>query len=193
MSEKQVKRDDVKVGDVWMSVCDNSMTELLVVDAILHEKFRVRSNFYGEQYVSSDALITDYDLIIPAKFEGEKQDQKDDMVNHPPHYKDESGIECIEVTKKGRKDDSAKRRYSLLPKGTVNSVVDVLEFGSKKYADNNWMKVPDAKARYYDAAMRHLDAWFNGDIKDAETGLPHLAHAICCLMFLMWFDSEANQ
>ena len=22
-----------------------------------------------------------------------------DMVNHPPHYKDESGIECIEVTK----------------------------------------------------------------------------------------------
>lgn len=24
---------------------------------------------------------------------------KADMVNHPPHYKDESGIECIEVTK----------------------------------------------------------------------------------------------
>ena len=90
----------------------------------------------------------------------------------------------------GRKDDSAKRRYSLLPKGTVNSVVDVLEFGSKKYADNNWQKVPDAKTRYYDAAMRHLDAWFNGDLKDAETGLPHLAHAMCCLMFLMWFDSE---
>ena len=91
----------------------------------------------------------------------------------------------------GRKDDSSKRRYSLLPKGAVNSVVDVLEFGSKKYADNNWQKVPDAKTRYYDAAMRHLDAWFNGDLKDAETGLPHLAHAICCLMFLMWFDSEA--
>lgn len=24
---------------------------------------------------------------------------KTDMVNHPPHYKDASGIECIEVTK----------------------------------------------------------------------------------------------
>lgn len=94
-------------------------------------------------------------------------------------------------TGQGRKDDSSKRRYSLLPKGAVNSVVDVLEFGSKKYADNNWQKVPDAKTRYYDAAMRHLDAWLNGDLKDAETGLPHLAHAICCLMFLMWFDSEA--
>ena len=90
----------------------------------------------------------------------------------------------------GRKDDSAKRRYSLLPKGTVNSVVDVLEFGSKKYADNNWQKVPNAKNRYYDAALRHIDAWFSGEIKDSETGLPHLAHAICCLMFLMWFDGE---
>jgi hypothetical protein len=26
-------------------------------------------------------------------------DIKTDMVNHPPHYKDASGIECIEVTK----------------------------------------------------------------------------------------------
>ena len=93
----------------------------------------------------------------------------------------------------GRKDDSAKRRYSLLPVGAVNNVVDVLEFGSKKYADNNWQKVPSAKTRYYDAALRHIDTWFNGEIKDSETELPHLAHAICCLMFLMWFDSEANQ
>jgi len=106
------------------------------------------------------------------------------------HYVNKD-LNCANCEKEqGRKDDSAKRRYSLLPKGAVNSVVDVLEFGSKKYADNNWQKVPDAKTRYYDAAMRHLDAWLNGDLKDAETGLPHLAHAICCLMFLMWFDSE---
>jgi len=90
----------------------------------------------------------------------------------------------------GRKDDSSKLRYSLLPVGTVNQVVQVLEFGSKKYADNNWQKVPNARTRYYDAALRHIDAWFNGDLKDNETGLHHLAHAICCLMFLMWFDDE---
>lgn len=97
----------------------------------------------------------------------------------------------------GRKDDSAKIRYSLLPVGTANQVVQVLEFGSKKYADNNWQKVPSARTRYYDAAMRHIDAWWNGELLDLDKGdqkgshLPHLAHAICCLMFLMWFDSEA--
>lgn len=106
----------------------------------------------------------------------------------------ETESECIEDYLgrlfEGRKDDSSKLRYSLLPSGTVNQVVQVLEFGSKKYADNNWQKVDNSRTRYYDAAMRHIDAWFNGDLKDDETGLHHLAHAICCLMFLMWFDGE---
>lgn len=106
------------------------------------------------------------------------------------------GIQDYSDKGQGRKDDSAKIRYSLLPVGTVNQVVQVLEFGSKKYADNNWQKVPNAKTRYYDAAMRHIDAWWNGELLDLDKGdqkgshLPHLAHAICCLMFLMWFDSE---
>ena len=103
------------------------------------------------------------------------------------------------MIEQGRKDDSAKIRYSLLPVGTVNQVVQVLEYGaSTKYEINNWQKVPSARTRYYDAAMRHIDAWWNGELLDLDKGdqkgshLPHLAHAICCLMFLMWFDSEAN-
>lgn len=90
----------------------------------------------------------------------------------------------------GRKDDSNKPRYSLLPTGTVNQVVQVMEYGAVKYETNNWQKVPDARTRYYDAAMRHIDDWWNGSTTDAESGLPHLAHAICCLLFLMWFDDQ---
>ena len=115
-----------------------------------------------------------------------------DMINNPPHYRNAWIIECTEVTKQGRKDDTKKRRYSLLPTGTVNHVVDVLEFGAIKYAPDNWQKVPDARRRYYDAAMRHIDSWFGGEVKDSETGLPHLAHAVCCLLFLIWFDSKAS-
>lgn len=111
------------------------------------------------------------------------------------HWHNNGELKCsccskYEPVEQGRKDDSAKRRYSLLPKGAVNSVVDVLEAGAIKYSVDNWQQVPNARTRYYDAAMRHIDAWFNGDLKDAETGLPHLAHAICCLMFLIWFDDE---
>ena len=72
-------------------------------------------------------------------------------------------------------------------------MVDVLEFGSAKYADDNWQKVDNARTRYYNAALRHIDSWWDGEVKDDETGKHHLAHAICCLMFLMWFDLSAHK
>jgi hypothetical protein len=100
---------------------------------------------------------------------------------------------------KGRKDDSSKRRYSLLPTGTINQVVDVLEYGAVKYEADNWQLVPDARRRYYDAARRHLDDWWEGELLDRDKGeekgsyLPHLAHAICCLLFLMWLDNKEEE
>lgn len=90
----------------------------------------------------------------------------------------------------GRKTDQDKLRWSLLPYGTIVQVLGVLEFGAKKYSVGNWAHVPDARTRYYDAAMRHLEAWWLGQEKDPESGLPHLAHAVCCLLFLMWFDVQ---
>lgn len=88
----------------------------------------------------------------------------------------------------GMKYDSDKPRYSLLPKGAVNAVIDVLEFGAKKYEADNWQKVDNAKERYYNAAMRHIDKWWNGEKHDPETNIHHLAHASTNLFFLMWFD-----
>lgn len=91
----------------------------------------------------------------------------------------------------GTKLDKDKLRWSLLPSGTIAQVIQVLEYGAKKYAVNNWVGVPDAETRYYDAAMRHLDAWRNGEDNDSESGLPHLAHAACCVLFLLWFDGKS--
>jgi len=94
---------------------------------------------------------------------------------------------------KGQKHDSAKPRMSLLPKGVLSSVVSVLEFGAKKYQEENWKQVSNAKTRYYDAMQRHIGAWWEGEKNDPETGEHHLAHAICCAMFLIWFDKEQSQ
>lgn len=91
---------------------------------------------------------------------------------------------------KGQKFDIGKPRFSLLPPHTLSPVLRVLEIGAVKYSVNNWMKVENPKERYYNAAMRHLYAWFNGEPKDLETGESHLAHAICCLLFLLWFESN---
>ena len=90
--------------------------------------------------------------------------------------------------KAGTKYDQDKLRYDLLPPECLEGIVEVLTFGAKKYAPNNWLKVPDAKDRYYAAAMRHLQAWRKGEITDPESGLHHLKHAATCLIFLLYFE-----
>ena len=92
------------------------------------------------------------------------------------------------MTELGLKADNGKHRFSLLPKKTLRSVINVLEFSAKKYQPDNWQHVADAKTRYYDAACRHIDAWWHGEQTDPESGEHHLAHATCCLLFLMYFE-----
>ena len=83
----------------------------------------------------------------------------------------------------GTKHDQNKPRMSLVPAGVLAEVIAVLEHGAAKYGENNWTQVEGI--RYFDAAHRHLGAWWTGEEVDKESGQAHLAHAICCLMFLM--------
>jgi len=92
----------------------------------------------------------------------------------------------------GRKDDRGKPQWDLLPVASVRSIVEVLTFGAKKYAPNAWQSVPEARRRYYAATMRHLAAWWEGERLDEESGLPHLAHAGCCLLFLLAFEADPS-
>jgi hypothetical protein len=97
------------------------------------------------------------------------------------------------INTKGVKYDGSKLRYSLIPLDALQETVKVLEFGAKKYAPDNWKYVDDAQARYWDAAMRHIVAYKLEDKTDSETGLSHLAHAICCLLFLINFDNQQQE
>ena len=90
----------------------------------------------------------------------------------------------------GLKFDADKLRWSLLPDGVIEEVIKVLEYGARKYSEENWKLVEHAYTRYYDAAMRHISAWKQGETVDSESKQYHLAHAICCLMFLVWMDEN---
>lgn len=91
------------------------------------------------------------------------------------------------------KFDAGKWRLSLVPVRCLTQIVQVLEFGAKKYKEDNWQTVPDARRRYYDAAIRHLTAWWDGEKLDSESNMPHLAHAACCVIFLLWLDDEEQK
>lgn len=95
---------------------------------------------------------------------------------------------CTAKRGEGAKDDAGKPRRSLVPMRAFAHVIAVLTDGAKRYAPWNWVKVPGARERYYDALHRHVDAWWAGEALDPLTGEPHLAHAICCLLFLLALD-----
>lgn len=94
---------------------------------------------------------------------------------HPAGYTGEAGV----------KHDAGKRDWSLLPWDALESVVRVLEYGARKYSANNWRLVPDSTNRYRKALLRHVIAWCSGIENDEETGESHLAHAACCILFLL--------
>ncbi len=83
----------------------------------------------------------------------------------------------------GVKFDTGKLRMSLLAERFVWGIVEVLEFGAKKYGEDNWRKGMKW-SRPFNAAMRHMWAWWRGENVDPETGLSHLSHAACNLQFL---------
>ena len=90
----------------------------------------------------------------------------------------------------GMKFDSGKLDYTLVPWDGMDEVVKVLEFGAKKYARDNWKKVEHANTRYLAAAFRHLIHHNNGEAADPETGISHLAHATCCMLFLLALEKQ---
>lgn len=85
----------------------------------------------------------------------------------------------------GRKFDLDKDRWDLVPWEVFTYVVKVLTYGARKYAAWSWLHVPNAIERYRAAALRHIMADISGELLDQETQLPHLAHAICCILFIM--------
>lgn len=67
----------------------------------------------------------------------------------------------------------------------IEPVVKVLTYGATKYERDNWKHVENGEHRYLAAALRHIAAYQSGEQYDKETNESHLAHAICCLIFLL--------
>lgn len=83
------------------------------------------------------------------------------------------------------KADAGKVRLDLLPFAALEDVARVLEHGAEKYAPHAWRSQPEGHERYVRAALRHLHAHAGGVLLDPKSGLPHLAHAACSLLFAL--------
>ncbi len=87
------------------------------------------------------------------------------------------------TTPTGLKFDTEKNPLELLDPLALEGIGMVLKFGSNKYAAHNW-RGGISFTRLIGAALRHLFAIIKGEDVDPESGLPHVDHLGCCVMFL---------
>ena len=97
------------------------------------------------------------------------------------------------VRPQGKKNDNGKNRLDLICPEFIEAVGEVLTFGAEKYEPNSWQNIEDGANRYYAAAMRHLIAWRKGELTDPESGLSHLAHVACNMMFLSFYENKETK
>jgi len=67
---------------------------------------------------------------------------------------------------------------------TIYGTLALLD-GALKYGRANWRAAGVRASIYYDACLRHMTKWFEGQTIDPDSELPHLAHALACIVILI--------
>jgi hypothetical protein len=89
------------------------------------------------------------------------------------------------------RENKGKAPFSWFPYEAIEATTMVLykssTDGGGKYPRHNWRKgnylsVP------LDSALRHIFKRMRGEKNDPETGLPHLWHALCNLVFAVFYE-----
>ncbi len=119
-------------------------------------------------------------------------------LNHPPQYDLYSEVNTFEAPPSNTpatsnekptnpKDMIATNKvpFHLWPEtASAYGAMGFLD-GALKYGRSNWRHAGVKASIYYDAARRHLNAWFEGEDNDPQSGVPHLGHALACIAILV--------
>ena len=92
---------------------------------------------------------------------------------------------------------AAKNPYGCISRAVLAEVGLAMMEGARKYGRHNYRVAPVRAEVYFDACNRHLDAWWEGEDIDPDSGLPHLVKAIACLFVIRdaaindsWYDDR---
>lgn len=86
----------------------------------------------------------------------------------------------------GKKNDTGKPRFDLIPPDFMWLMADLLAMGAKKYADRNWEKGMSF-GRVFAAMQRHAWKFWSGEDFDQEDGQRHLISVAWCAMVLLHY------
>ena len=81
-----------------------------------------------------------------------------------------------------------------MPWEAVEEINKVLEFGANKYAAHNWQQGEGFRyTRVLNSLLRHVFAYMRGEDLDPESGLSHMAHAGCNVLFILYYIKNKSR
>lgn len=83
-----------------------------------------------------------------------------------------------------------KAPFSTVPAHVTAEVGLAMLEGARKYGRHNYRVAGVRASVYYDATMRHLADWWEGQDIDPDSGLSHIIKAVACLYVLR--DAQVN-
>ena len=95
-----------------------------------------------------------------------------------PKIKHEKGVNPKDAT------GAAKNPHGCVSRAVLAEVGLAMMEGSRKYGRHNYRVAPVRAEVYFEACNRHLDAWWEGEDIDSDSGLPHLVKATACLFVI---------
>lgn len=78
-----------------------------------------------------------------------------------------------------------KLPLELVPPSAVAALAEAFSDGAKKYGPYNWREKSISSSVYYGAALRHLQAWWDGEDIAEDSGVDHLHHALACVALII--------
>ena len=84
-----------------------------------------------------------------------------------------------------------KPPMSTVPANVLQEIGVGMMEGARKYGRHNYRAAGIRASVYYDATLRHLMAWWEGEDIDPDSGMSHIAKALCSLVVLR--DAQQNR
>lgn len=85
-----------------------------------------------------------------------------------------------------------KPRLSLIPPAGLVYAALAMANGAEKYSPYNWREKKVQAMIYLEACMRHILSFQDGEENAQDSGIPHLGHALACLLILIDAKETGN-
>lgn len=108
------------------------------------------------------------------------------------NYQHEPALVYTKEQEKALRYNAGKLQWGLVHFKSLEPMVRVLEYGTKKYSKDNWKKGLD-KTEILESMMRHIIALFEGENTDPESGELHIGHIMANAMFWQYFNEKEKK